>query len=121
MLHVTWLAVIPGCLVAVPTLGQWNAALNCESRVCCLSACMGEVFQAIALVRQVLDWAQGCSGCQTGAQPFMVGLLTTPTGVDFCFWLAVVPPQLPECGCGRPQFGTAPLAAPQTCGRQVPA
>jgi hypothetical protein len=48
---------IPGCLVAVPTLAQWNAALNCEFRVRCLSAGMDDVLLAIALVRQVLDGA----------------------------------------------------------------
>jgi hypothetical protein len=49
---------IPGCLVAVQTLGQWNAALNCEGCQRSLSGCMGDVLLAISLGCHALCWAQ---------------------------------------------------------------
>jgi hypothetical protein len=44
---------------------------------------MGDVLLAIAMVRYVLDWDQGCSACE--AQPFLVGLLSTPPASKFTF------------------------------------
>jgi hypothetical protein len=68
-------------------------------------ACMGEVSLAIALVRHVLDWARGCHACSTGAQPYLVGLLITPTGVHFYFNWERMPPKI----CNSMVVGTAAL------------